>query len=568
MFSLKRGTSCLMIIIVLICIGCADSTNNTTAQPNTTTPTNSAPPPPLTHFEKFIAVFCILVMVAGFVGNFLVILIFTMRCSRLKVCEVFMVSLAFADLIGTFTVPLQLLRTALRVPDTVNGVFIACELPSWLGVTCISVSAITLVAIAIDRFIIVYWPLKIRYENNLALGMIVASTWIVGGTFGFVHFFRTDQTYHEPTASYHCSNNLSEDENRSLTIALFIFQMFIPVTLMTALYSIIAYKLRSGSVSARRLSETDNVTRIRTRRQKKATKLFVTVVFTFYILVLPSNIFQLVLSFEHFGHTEGTFFVYQVVSLLLLSNSCVNPIIYSRLHKSFRKSTLSLLFGSCFPKYWRYEWNSKFISRSSYLRRRRSTAYTNSQYLQTVRGSPSPCPEGRGATPSPRPSVAGVNCSSARSSRHTSTASITSGDDVFYHHKTSSLRVGYCKEDENVKMPLDKIPEQNGTHANEKSNDECGGDKDSPPPVAHIGKYMPFTNTSLDGNGVANGRHVSNESSNTTTTVDTEDRHSPVASSQTACVNERFTPEEPSHPEQYRILKQTSSTIDPDDFQL
>ena len=431
----------------------------------------------------------ILVMVLGTCGNQLVIVIFLMRHNLLKTCEVFMISLAFADFIGTFTIPLDLLRGLLQLHDPGNGHFIGCQLSAWLGTTCITVSAFTLVAIAVDRFIVVAWPLRSRGGVSPMLIIIIILIWILGSFPGIMHFLRLKQIK-TPNQGYICRPSWQGNEFKNYNLSLFIVQMVIPMTAMSVLYSFIIFKLRSGTVSARRLSESDNVNRIRSRRQRKATKLFVVVVIVFISLVLPANIFHLVSSFHFVPHTVANYRIYVVVTLMQAANSCVNPLIYSRLHKSFRRSTISLIFGCCMPKYYKYDWESKFVSRSSYYRRRRGTDFSNTRYTTaSQRKSTSPCfedPTAQTVAGTPPRSISGL---SSRSSRISS----SSYDEVF--SRKSSLKAQ--RGDDNRGMHLRKIPEQNGVHA-----DGMNGVRKSLTPEPAPGKYIQFSNRPIvEGNG-------------------------------------------------------------------
>jgi len=468
--------------------------NNTKSNNSTTGPQSQ----PLNAFGYFQIFFCVVIMVTGFVGNLMVILIFTRRWKVLKTCEVFMISLAVADIIGTFTIPLERLRDLLQLHDTGNGDFIGCQISTWLASTCISVSSLTLVAIAIDRFVIVFWPFKLRHGPNPVIYISIWLTWLIGGIYAAPHFKYLKQMYQD-NAGYHCRSMMQPEEHHKYVVAIFVLQLAIPLCAMTFLYAFIVFKLRSGSVSARRLSETDNVVRIRTLRQRKATKLFIVVVVVFTVLVLPINIFMLLASSHKIPHTKETRAIYNFLVLMLASNSCVNPMIYSRLHKSFRRSTLSLIFGCCIPKYYRFEWDSKFVSRSSVRRRWRDQSNTRNT-VASFRKSASPIPEdlvANGAS-TPKRTLSAV---SSRSSRLSSAES----DDVFLRKASVKSPV---KSEENHK--LQKIPEASSSLCVQDSPMPIGG---SETPEPKPGKYIQFVNCPTQGDNEADGRAKTVDSS-------------------------------------------------------
>ena len=79
-------------------------------------------------------------------------------------------NLALADLIGTMVVPLKMCMELMQysflpIGDT------GCKIISFLPMTTITVSSLTLLIISIDRYIIVRWPFRkvlIIYHNTPA----------------------------------------------------------------------------------------------------------------------------------------------------------------------------------------------------------------------------------------------------------------------------------------------------------------------------------------------------------------------------------------------------------------
>ena len=444
---------------------------------------------PLNTFDYLQVTICLVIMLTGFAGNLMVIVIFSLRWSVLKTCEVFMISLAVADILGTFTIPLDRIRDILQLHNKGTGDFFGCQISTWLSSTCITASSLTLVAIAIDRFVIVAWPLKFRHGPNLVTFFIIFMTWLIAGAYASPYFLFVEQNYH-PHIGHHCMVKLEGEEYRKYIVAIFVLQLVIPLWGMSFLYSFIVFKLRPVSVSARRLSETENIVRIRTIRQRKATKLFIVVVVVFTILVLPSNIIGLLVQYNQIPPTRENRRIYDFFVLLLAANSCVNPMIYSRLHKSFRKSTLSLLFGCCIPDYYKYEWDSKFISRSSFRRRRRGTDLsTTRNTTASFRKSASPVPEDLVNQPTSTPQRT-LSVASSRSSRLSSAES----DDVFL--RKPSLKTSNRNE-ENYK--LQKIPEVNSSVCVQDASIPNSGDVT---PEPKPGKYIQFVNCPLQDSDI------------------------------------------------------------------
>ena len=68
-------------------------------------------------------------------------------------------NLALADLIGTMVVPLKMFMELMQYSFLPIG-DAGCKIISFLTMTTITVSSLTLLIISIDRYIIVRWPLR------------------------------------------------------------------------------------------------------------------------------------------------------------------------------------------------------------------------------------------------------------------------------------------------------------------------------------------------------------------------------------------------------------------------
>lgn len=99
------------------------------------------PPESDTLLKYFTVIFCTLIFIVGILGNILVLIVFGSRWSKLKTCEMLMVSLACSDLIGSIIVPGKMLLENMEhsfhaIGDT------GCKIVSFLSMTSITVSAL------------------------------------------------------------------------------------------------------------------------------------------------------------------------------------------------------------------------------------------------------------------------------------------------------------------------------------------------------------------------------------------------------------------------------------------
>ena len=376
----------------------------------------------MSFIVEFQVIFCAIVIILGFVGNLLVIITFSSKGARLKTYEVLMINLAVADLLGTLCIPLLTILTLKSVDLSFLGDF-GCQFIHWLATTSLTVSAFSLVAISVHRFMIVIWPLR-KQARPLEFGIIALLSWIIGSSVGMIYFFRV---------SYYRQHNMcrvaykDDREDIAHTVGLFLIQMVFPIIIMSAMYGIILYRLKSPAT--RKLSVRSN--EIRQKRNRKSTKLFLTVIIVFYVLTLPYNIFYMWYTMNwktiRPEDAKDILHTYHILVLILLLNSCVNPLIYARLHESFRRNTVRILcpcLEKRFPK--SFPWKSRL---------RRSTSATTTI---SSPGTPSPCHSPEPITRTPNQ---GQFC-----------------DSVMSHYNKgncptlNSVQVSYSKDDQTVKF--------------------------------------------------------------------------------------------------------------------
>ena len=296
----------------------------------------------MAFIEEFQFIFCLIILILGFFGNLLVIIIFSRKGAKLKAHEVLVISLAIGDLLGTFCLPV-LTILQLKADMSVLGDF-GCQFIYWLSTTSLTGSAFSLVAISIDRLGLVIWPHQ-RRPRPWKISLIALLIWTMASSPGIIYFLRV---YYSPQPYNRCSVDFKDNrEDIAHTISLFLIQMIAPMAVMSVVYGIILYRLKMMVV--RRLSTVSNSFAVRQKKNRKLTGLFLAVVTMFFVLTLPYNIFYLWYTMnwqtiqKDYKYHQKIGHVYHILLLIMLLNSCVNPLIYAKLHKSFRRITLRIL---------------------------------------------------------------------------------------------------------------------------------------------------------------------------------------------------------------------------------
>ena len=281
-------------------------------------------------------------LIVGILGNLLVLLVFCMRYSQLKTCEIFMANLAGADLIGTITCPTKHLLVTMETGFKERNLgYKFLEFTEFISE---SVSALTLVLIAIDRFAIVKWPLR-SFRSPCKIAISAISTRLIGLLLGFICL----ASVLEVTAS-------SEQEYMMIcNIVTLVVQVIFPSIIIIVLYTCIFGEFRK-SFSNQIFEPSERDRKLREVQNWEITKLSIVIIVTFYICVLPYAILVILYLLHQIKFTNSILKLHTCLEMLKMFNSSVNPILYSRLHKTFRRMMLHLFCSSLFNRFISYEW--------------------------------------------------------------------------------------------------------------------------------------------------------------------------------------------------------------------
>ena len=293
-------------------------------------------------FKLLVQIVCVLIIISGVVGNVIVLIVFISRWATLKTYEVFIVTLAVADLLGTIILP------CIQVHEVSGGSFqgigtVGCKIVNFLASLSIYVSSLTLTMVSIDRYIAVKWPFKKR--ENICRGMITI-TWVFGFCGALVYLLGDRVMLHKIEKQWVCRLFGNDSEVTMIALVTFSIQNAIPILFMTVLYGLIIHELNKNS-NCNEYHIDASAMQVRRRSIRKTTKLLISVVLVFFMCVTPSNIFFMLYCFDLHGLPhEYIYPVHVLLSMLMMANSCVNPLIYGKLHSSFRNETICL-FLSC-----------------------------------------------------------------------------------------------------------------------------------------------------------------------------------------------------------------------------
>ena len=260
-----------------------------------------------------------IILVASLVGNsFVGIIVCKMKTMR-KTINFFIVNMAISDLLfSVFAFPWALTELnagSWLIPGTLGHSL--CKMISFATVVSIAVSIQSLVLIAVDRFGAVVFPLRSPLIGSKLCLFLILATWIFAITTQFPHYFA--YKFVEYPEKLACEVRWDEvlDESsyyilQIYIIVLSIIELYIPFALMTILYSIILFKLKTQKVPGVQSVNPEN---LRAKRQRNVLKMAVAIVSLFVICWLPISVLNF-LSTVGWDHTSSPSWASCAIGLL------------------------------------------------------------------------------------------------------------------------------------------------------------------------------------------------------------------------------------------------------------
>ncbi|XP_073513761.1 chemerin-like receptor 1 isoform X2 [Phyllobates terribilis] len=262
-------------------------------------------------FAVICSVFCLLAII----GNGLVIWFGFFRMKK-TVNVVWFLSLAIADFFFALMVPVYVAQTLLA-----HWTKLFCKLMPLLFYLNTSVSVLQLTVISVDRCICVKFPVWCHNHRRPTLAFIIALIiWIFSLALATPFI-----TYQDTLNNYSgtlCISDINNYISINKTVFGFVFYFLLPFIIIVSCYTIIVLHMRRKCIFT----------------SSKPLKTIAAIIIAFFICWFPSYLLSLYITF---GSIWNNFYVIYyggfVAVLLIIMNSCINPILYVFIGRDFKE---------------------------------------------------------------------------------------------------------------------------------------------------------------------------------------------------------------------------------------
>ena len=284
----------------------------------------------------------------GIVGNILVIIITGANRANKTAVHRYILNLAVAD-IGVLAIcyPLILVKAADPLQWPLGRVVCKVLYPSTDIFYSASIGSI--VAIAIDRHRAIVRGMT-AYRSLTIAKWVIMSIWLTGFLVMVVPlYFVMEFIKNKQNGTVDCTPHWPN----FWTLVLYVFSLSIlwyvlPLILILWAYRQIACKIRASKLLHRKMHNMCGSYKNPKKKKfdnanTKALKILVPVVIMFAVTMFPFHVFRLVSVFVDVTKVKYIWVVYNICTILLLTNSAANPIIYSLVSDEFRQRFKDIL---------------------------------------------------------------------------------------------------------------------------------------------------------------------------------------------------------------------------------
>lgn len=275
--------------------------------------------------------FYTLIFALGVFGNALVCYVVARNSQMHTVTNLFITNLAMSDvLLCVLAVPFTPLYSFLRrwiFGDTL------CHLVPYAQGVSVYISTLTLMSIAVDRFLVIIYPFHPRMKVRVCL-IVIFGIW----AFALLVTLPYGINMHMSTPGPVCEEKWpSESLRKTFGTTTAVLQFAVPFCVITFCYLCVSVKLKNR-VKFKPGSKTNAREEADRERKRRTNRMLIAMVAIFAISWMPLNIVNVIEDYYP-GVGELNFFklIFFMVHSLAMSSTCYNPFLYAWLNENFRK---------------------------------------------------------------------------------------------------------------------------------------------------------------------------------------------------------------------------------------
>lgn len=288
----------------------------------------------------------------GALGNGLVVLAVMRKASMQTARNMFIVNLAVSDLLlCLITMPLTLLEILTRYWPLGENTLFLCKLFGGLQGVSVFVSAMSITAIALDRYQAIVYPTR-KGLRLVEVCIILACVWALAILLASPMFIVRKMDHHQmnepmdglPSSFDYCVESWAVERGRAYySIFSMMCQYVVPIITVSIAHMRITRKLRfrMSSLSSR----TSSLREVREQRARRTNTLLAAIALIYAVSWIPLNVCNLVSDFTRVKGSkalERMRIVYAVCHMMGMSSACSNPILYGWLNENFRKEFVEI----------------------------------------------------------------------------------------------------------------------------------------------------------------------------------------------------------------------------------
>ena len=282
-----------------------------------------------------------LIFIIGTVGNSMVCYVFGWKRRKIRPPpETLFFYLGIVDLIASIINPLLYIYWKFTKYKRWDFGYIGCKILVPLNPISVTMSALLILIIAIDRCMIIVNPMGRRYRNT-AVNFTVLIALLIA-ILSYLHYIIALKVDNACLVK-----NTSDLAYAIPTAVVFLLQDITIITVLFCTNVIIKRKLNDSEI----LEMLEKLKANRKVEHQKLVRILMAVGILFCLLTIPRDIFHLAYSISWLTPGDGIPYNYlirtlnEVLKVLHSSNSCVNVFLYSKMHNRFHKHISQLICG-------------------------------------------------------------------------------------------------------------------------------------------------------------------------------------------------------------------------------